>query len=153
DDFLKLQDEIAQAVASSLQVALSAHKEAPPLKDARVYEHLFRARFFFQRRGPLDLERARDSYEQAIRIDSEFAPAWAGLAGVHWISIATGVTPLEVGRENVRAAAQRALDLDPNLAEAHLRMANYQAASGNEAAAWEEMRRATAAEPNNPLVL
>jgi len=153
DDFLKLQDEIAQSVASSLQVALSASKASPPLKDPRVYEHLFQARFFFQRRAPGDLERARESYERAIAVDPDFAPAWAGLAGVHWISMATKATPLEVGRENVRAAAQRALQLDPNLAEAHLRMANYLASIGDNAAAEEEMRQATAAEPNNPLVL
>lgn len=153
DDFLKLQDEIAQSVAIALQVALSAHKAVPQLKDARVYEHLFRARFFFQRRAPGDLERARDSYERAIAIDPAFAPAWAGLAGVHWISIANGAIALEVGREKVRDAAQRALQLDPNLAEAHLRMANYLASIGNEAAAWDEMRLATAAEPDNPLVI
>jgi TolB-like protein/DNA-binding winged helix-turn-helix (wHTH) protein/thioredoxin-like negative regulator of GroEL len=153
DDFLRLQDEIAQSVASALQVALNASKASPQPRDPRVYEHFFRARFFFQRRGPLDLDYAKDSYERAIRIDPAFAPAWAGLAGVHWISMSTKVTPLDVGREKVRVAAQRALQLDPNLAEAHLRMANYLALSGNEVAAAEEMRLATAAEPNNPLVL
>src|SRR5262245_51765451 len=117
DDFVKVQEEIAQSVAGALQVELSAH-ELPPLRDARVYEHVFRARFFFQRRAPGDLERAKESYEQAIAIDPNLAPAWAGLAGVHWISIATKVTSLEAGREKVREAAQRALQLDPNLAEA-----------------------------------
>jgi tetratricopeptide (TPR) repeat protein len=140
-------------VAGALQVELSAHSSSPPLHDARVYEHLFQARFFFQRRAPGDLERARMSYEQAIAIDPDFAPAWAGLAGVHWISIASEELPLAVGREKVRAAALRALHLDPNLAEAHLRMANYFASLGDEAAAWAEMRKATAAEPNNPLVI
>ena len=153
DDFVKVQDEIAQAVASELQLALSTPKVASTLHDARAYEHLFRARFFFQRRAPGDLDRARDNYQQAIAIDANFAPAWAGLAGVYWISISTGAISLAAGREKVREAAQRALQLDPNLAEAHLRMANYFASSGNEAAAWEEMRLATAAEPNNPLVI
>jgi Predicted integral membrane protein len=153
DDVVKVQDEIAQSVASALRVELSTHQTSPTLHDARVYEHLFRARSFFQRRGPGDLGRARDSYERAIAIDPDFAPAWAGLAGVHWISIATQATTLEVGREQVRAAAQRALQLDPNLAEAHLRMANYFASIGNEAASWEEMHKAIAAEPNNPFVI
>jgi TolB-like protein/DNA-binding winged helix-turn-helix (wHTH) protein/Tfp pilus assembly protein PilF len=153
DDFVKVQEEIAHSVADALQVELNAHNASPRQHDARVYEHLFRARFFFQRRAPGDLERAKESYEQAIAIDQDFAPAWAGLAGVHWISIASEATPLAVGREQVRAAALHALQLDPNLAEAHLRMANYFASLGEEAAAWEEMHKATAAEPNNPLVI
>jgi TolB-like protein/DNA-binding winged helix-turn-helix (wHTH) protein len=153
DDFVKVQDEIAHAVASELQVALSTPKVASTPHDARAYEHLFRARFFFQRRAPGDLDRARENYQQAIAIDANFAPAWAGLAGVYWISISTGAISFEAGHEKVREAAQRALQLDPNLAEAHLRMANYLASTGNEAAAWEEMRLATAAEPNNPLVI
>ena len=153
DDLLRVQDEIAQAVASALQVALSAPRSPAAPHDARVYEQLFRGRFFFQRRGPGDLERAREYYERAIAIDADFAPAWAGLAGVHWISIATGTISLEAGREKVREAAQRALQLDPNLAEAHLRMTNYFASIGNEQAADEHMRQAVAAEPNDPFVL
>lgn len=152
-DFLQVQDEIAQAVASALQVALSAPKSPAMPHDARVYEQLFHGRFFFQRRAPGDLERARDHYERAIAIDPGFAPAWAGLAGVHWISIATGAISLEAGRDQVREAAQRALQLDPGLAEAHLRMANYFASLGNGPAADEQMRQAAVAEPNNPLVL
>ena len=153
DDFVKVQEEIARSVADALQVELGGRDAAARQPDPRVYEHLFRARFFFQRRAPGDLERARESYEQAIAIDPDFAPAWAGLAGVHWISIADNATPLAVGRERVRAAALRALQLDPNLAEAHIRLANYLASLGDEAGAWEEMHRATAAEPNNPLVI
>jgi len=153
DDLLKLQDEIAQSVASALQVALSAPRSPATPHDARVYELLFQGRFFFQRRGPGDLERAREYYERATAIDPGFAPAWAGLAGVHWISIATRAISLEAGREKVREAAQRALQLDPGLAEAHLRMANYFASLGNDPAAEEEMRLAAAAEPNNTFVL
>ena len=153
DDFLKVQDEIAISVASALQVALSERKASAPVNDAHVYEHLFRARFFFQRRAPGDLERAREYYERAIALDPDSAPAWSGLAGVAWIGMATEAISLEVGREKVREAAQRALRLDPNLAEAHLRMANYFASTGNYDAASEQMRQATAVEPNNPLVI
>ena len=153
DDFLKVQDEIAKSVASALQVALRTRKASDTVNDAHVYEQLFRARFFFQRRAPGDLERAREYYERAIAMDPDCAPAWSGLAGVHWISMATEAISLKVGREKVREAAQRALQLDPNLAEAHLRMANYFASTGNYDAASEQMRQATAVEPNNPLVI
>jgi TolB-like protein/DNA-binding winged helix-turn-helix (wHTH) protein/Tfp pilus assembly protein PilF len=154
DDVLNVQDEIAKAVATALQVALSdARRTSAPPNDVRVYENLFRARFFFQRRAPGDLDRARANFEGAIALDPDFAPAWAGLAGVHWISMATGDVSVEEGREKVREAAERALQLDPNLAEAHLRMANYLAISGDERAADEHRRKAMAAEPHNPLVI
>ncbi|HEX7116120.1 MAG TPA: winged helix-turn-helix domain-containing protein [Steroidobacter sp.] len=153
DDFVKVQDEIAQAVASALQVALSAPKASVTLSDAQVYEHLFRARHYFQRRAPGDLERARQEYERAIALEPGSAPAWAGLAGVHWISIANQTVSLEEGREKVREAAERALQLDPNLAEANLRMANYLVSIGHHQAADEHWRRALAAEPDNPLII
>jgi TolB-like protein/DNA-binding winged helix-turn-helix (wHTH) protein/tetratricopeptide (TPR) repeat protein len=152
DDFLKVQDEIAGSVANALQVALSVRSTSAVRSD-RVYEHLFRARFFFQRRAPGDLDRAREYYERALAVDADFAPAWAGLAGVYWISMATEGLSLEVGREKVRDAAQRALRLDPNLAEAHLRMSSYYASIGDQEAADEHWRRATTSEPNNPLVI
>jgi TolB-like protein/DNA-binding winged helix-turn-helix (wHTH) protein/Tfp pilus assembly protein PilF len=152
DDFLKVQDEIAGSVANALQVALSMRSTSAVRSD-RAYEHLFRARFFFQRRAPGDMDRAREYYERALAIDPEFAPAWAGLAGVYWISMATEGLSLDVGREKVRDTAQRALQLDPNLAEAHLRMSTYYASIGDQRAADEHWRRATASDPNTPLVI
>src|SRR5262245_907567 len=152
DDFLKVQDEIASAVAASLQVALTA-SVAHPSEDPRLYEHLFRGRFFFQRRDPGDVERAEASYRQAVELDPTFARGWAGLASVYWIQSVTGTLAPNVGLQRVREAAERALKLDPNVAEAHVRMANYLSASGNPSAADEQMRLAATLEPNNPLVI
>jgi DNA-binding winged helix-turn-helix (wHTH) protein/tetratricopeptide (TPR) repeat protein len=116
-------------------------------------EPLQRARFFAQRRAPGDLARARQQYEQALSIDSSLARAWAGLASVHWLEAAEGVQPREVNLPKVRDAAQRALTLDPQLAEAHLRMALYLVATGQYEAALAHKKKAAELEPNNPLML
>jgi TolB-like protein len=152
DDFLKVQDEIATAVAASLQVALTA-SVAHPSEDPRLYEHLFRGRFFFQRRDPGDLERAETNYRQAVELDPTFARGWAGLASVYWIEAVTRTVAPQKGLQRVYEAADRALKLDPNVAEAHVRMANYLSASGNSPAADQQMRLAAKLEPNNPLVI
>ena len=72
---------------------------------------------------------------------------------MYWIQTVTGTLAPQAGLQRLHEAAERALKLDPNLAEAHIRMANYLSASGNVPAAAEQMRLAAALEPNNPLVI
>jgi DNA-binding winged helix-turn-helix (wHTH) protein/Flp pilus assembly protein TadD len=117
-------------------------------------EPLRRGQFFIQRRAPGDLVRAMQQFELASSLDPSSARAWAGLASVHWLEIGEGEQPREINLPKVRAAAQKALDLDPRLAEAHLRMAMYLWAVGNnDSAARGHFEKAAALEPNDPLVL
>jgi DNA-binding winged helix-turn-helix (wHTH) protein/Tfp pilus assembly protein PilF len=116
-------------------------------------EAMARAKFFAQRRHPGDLERATKEYERALSLAPNLARAWAGLASVHWFEIAEGLQPREVNLPKIRDAAQRALSLDPQLVEAHIRLAAYLCATGQRAAAIERYEKATAIEPDNPLVL
>jgi DNA-binding winged helix-turn-helix (wHTH) protein/Tfp pilus assembly protein PilF len=120
---------------------------------AQAAEPLVRARFFAQRRAPGDLERARQQYELALSADPNVARAWSGLASVYWLESAEGLQPREVNLPKIRDAAQRALELDPRLAEAHLRLALYLVATGDRAEAKAHYRNAAALEPNDPLVL
>ncbi len=118
-----------------------------------INEQLRRASFFAQRRAPGDLVRARQQYEGALTLDPSSARAWAGIASVHWLEFASGEQPGEISLPKVRAAAQKALDLDPRLAEAHLRMASYLGVTGNAAAARQHRAAAAALQPNDPLLL
>jgi DNA-binding winged helix-turn-helix (wHTH) protein/Tfp pilus assembly protein PilF len=119
----------------------------------RVAERVLRAHFFVQRRGTGDLERAEQLYREAVSVDPRSARAWSGLATVHWLQTVEGAVAREIGLPKVRDAAERALALDPSLAEAHLRMALYLECAGEESAAHEHRRRAAELEPNNPLLL
>ena len=116
-------------------------------------EHLRRGDFFIQRRAPGDLVLAKQQYERASSLDPSSARAWAGLASVNWLEIAVGGQSLEVNLPKVRAAAQKALDLDPQLAEAHLRMGQYLKVTGNTSAGHQHLDKAVALHPNDPLVL
>jgi len=118
-----------------------------------ITEQLSRASFFTQRRVPGDLARAKQQYEWALSLDPESARAWAGLASVHWLEFATGEQSRQNSLPKVRIAAQKALDLDPRSAEAHLRLASYFAVTGNAAAAKQHRDEASAFQPNDPLVL
>ena len=118
-----------------------------------INEQLRRASFFTQRRAPGDLARAKQQYEGALSLDPASARAWAGIASVHWLEFALGEQPGEISLPKVRAAAQKALDLDPRLAEAHLRMASYLGVTGNASAARQHRAKAAALQPNDPLLL
>lgn len=127
--------------------------QASAQSRAQARETYGRAKFLLDRRGPDDVERALQYFEEAIRRDPTYALAWSGRASANWIQLIEGRIPRAQGLSRVRDSAERALQLDPTLAEAHLRLANYRWAVGDPAAAVEHVRRATELEPRNSLVL
>lgn len=116
-------------------------------------ERYLRAEHFFQRRAPGDIERARKYFSEAVEIEPGFARAWAGLASAYWLATVQGGMPPEQGLARVRDAAERALALDPRLAEAHVRLANYRWITGDRRAGDEHLAKALELEPDNALVL
>ena len=151
---------IAITIAAVVGVGIAAAWVwyTPPLRPVVTEtllssEAMMRAKFFAQRRHPGDLDRATKEYERALSLAPNLAPAWAGLASVHWFEIAEGLQPREANLQKIRDAALRALSLDPQLAEAHIRLASYLCATGQGAAAVEHYEKAAAIDPDNPLVL
>lgn len=121
---------------------------APAAREAYV-----RARFFFHRRMAGDLERARLAYMEALRLDPEFAPAWAGLAGVYRAQVGEPGADVPALMRQRRDAIGAALRLDPGLAEAHLRAAAYYDETGNPARAMREASTAVELAPDDPAIL
>ena len=156
-DIFAVQDDIARAVAGSLQVALlGSAKPAPSGKDTNVeaYNAVLQGRYFAERRSKENTERAVGYFEQASKLDPNYAPAWAGLARVRLNQIGAGDLPVAEGRSKAREAADRALALDPNLADAHLADAsikmNY---DWNWSGADAAIQRALALEPGHAAAL
>jgi len=156
-DVFAVQDEIARSVASSLKVALlggnmaaSSTKE----KNPDAYNVYLQGRYFTERLGKENLEKAVGYYEQAIKLDPGYAPAWAGLAGARSGQAGGGYLPVEEGYPKAREAAERALALDANLAEAHATIGWIKKTyDWDWAGADASFQRALALEPGNARVV
>ena len=115
DSLSTLSDAIAIDIAAALGASARRAERRPP--DPRAYELYQRGRFFLLR---LDVATAHSLFEQALRIDSTFAQAWAGLAIARndlW-----DVPALEK-YSRIRQAASRALALDSTIASAYVSLA------------------------------
>jgi TolB-like protein/DNA-binding winged helix-turn-helix (wHTH) protein len=154
-DVFDVQTDIAAAVAKALQVTLKVGTSATPgdTTNAQAYESYLHGRHFLNRRGTSDVARAREHFEQAVRLDPGYARAWAGLAGTLFMTEdANRSVPADL-MQQWRHAVERALAHGPNLVDAHMRAYQYYALTGNAAAADEHFRRAAALNPSDPWVL
>jgi len=120
---LYVQDSVARAIAKALTLVFGADAGTaltnPRSADPRAYDAYVRGRVFLGQRSPVAMASAIRSFETAIRIDSSFAPAYAGLADAYSLIAPFGSRrPSEVF-PLARAAAERAIKLDSTLAEAH----------------------------------
>ena len=130
---------------------VTASRVGPAIPEAN--ELYVRARHLLQRRAPGDVTRSLEYFSRVVTIDPGFARAWAGLASTYWLETVEGRMPASQGLSRLRAAAEKALELDPRLAEAHLRLANRWSRSGRGDIAARHREAAFAAEPDHPLVL
>jgi tetratricopeptide (TPR) repeat protein len=127
DNILDIQTEIAQQVAQTIGAALTpeerARVEARPTEDLDAYELYLLGRNRWTSRSPEMIREAIEYFEAAIESDSTFALALSGLADAYMLLPAYD---LSVGSLDVyaqaKAAATRALDLDPSVGEAHASM-------------------------------
>ncbi len=129
-DVFAIQTDLAQKIARELQAKLSptekAQIERRPTENSEAYLAFLQAHDLCTRPDKLRpaIEKAEQLYEQATRLDPDFARAFAGLAWVHdWIYHTYDPTPAR--REKARAAADMAIRLQPDLPEAHLALGFY----------------------------
>ena len=124
ENMFAIQNEMATAIASALQATLSpqeiARLEEVPTRNTRAYELYLSALEEVQ-----DVARRTELYGQAVAFDPQFALAWAGLSSAHGLMRNVLYDRTESRLSASLAAVQRALELDPDLPEAHLAMANY----------------------------
>ncbi|MGC1323199.1 MAG: tetratricopeptide repeat protein [Candidatus Udaeobacter sp.] len=122
EDIFAIQDEIARSVLESLGLALSEREEfrflKPSTSNIEAYEAYLRGRKLYHKWTRQSVEFARQMFERAVKIDPDFAAAWAGLANVHVDLFRWGRQPRDL--EEAQRASERALKLNPNSAEAHV---------------------------------
>ncbi len=115
-----IQDDIARSVAGALGVALLGEPNLPSkTKDYQAYNEYLLGRFFYNNPTKENAEKAVHHYEEAIRIDPDFAQAWAGLAAVQAAQASFGYVPTDDGFHKALKSVTRALELDDRLAHAH----------------------------------
>ena len=117
-DVFAVQDEIAQSIASALQVKL-APTRAQYQPSVPAYEALLKARYYFARFSLDVLPRLKVCYEQAIALDPKFALAHCEYGHYFLVMAIVGAMPATVGMPMVRSHAQQALDIDPSFPEGH----------------------------------
>src|SRR5947199_390792 len=122
EDIFAIQDEIARSVIDALGLSLTQREERRFLKastkNVEAYEFYLRARKLFQQWTRQSIELAREMFERAIELDPHFAAAWAGLATAHVYLFSWGGRDPDL--QKAHDASTRALELDPELADAHV---------------------------------
>ncbi len=128
-DVLALQSEVAQGIARQIEATVTG-RQGNRLVAARavspdVYESYLKGRFAFHKNNRAGLEEALRHFRAAVDADATFAPAYAGLAASYaaFGTVFYGEPPSEA-RPKTLVAARKALELDPELAEARVLLAD-----------------------------
>jgi TolB-like protein/tetratricopeptide (TPR) repeat protein len=130
-DILHVQDEVASAVAGQIRVALpvgplgvNGAKGTARTVNPEAYDEYLRGRFYWTNRG--DLHQSIDAYQKAIQKDATYGLAYAGLASAYALlgQVPYDDMPPTDAKPKARQAAERALQLDAQLGEAHSVLAN-----------------------------
>lgn len=126
-DVLALQSELARRIADELHLRLSpaeSRREAGEEEvDPDAYRHYVRGRFFWNRRTEDDIRRATQEFEAALSLDPSYARAHAGLADAYLLLPYFRAEGSADAFARARTAAGRALELNPDLADAHATLA------------------------------
>jgi len=154
-DVLLMYSEMARTIAGKISIKLAPQEETR-LTSARqvnpeAYEAYIKGRFHWYKLTRPDLESALDYFELALEKDPNFALAYAGIAHVWLGRNQQGFSPASETTPKAKAAVERALELDSNLAEVHHVSAGIRAwAEWDWEGAEAEYRRAIELNPNYP---
>lgn len=119
-EMFKLEEEIAQSIAGEVDVRVNPATAKPRNQpNAQAYRLYVQGRQLWSTRSRPDLERSIELYQEALKYDPGYARAYAGLADSFNLLGYFGYRPLGYTVPEAQRAAQRALELDANLAEAH----------------------------------
>ncbi len=164
-DVFELQDEVASTVAKALELELvplrelpttspvrpggaMTHPSDPSITNSAAYEAYLKGRFYWNKRTPEALLQGLVWFERAIEADPRFAPAYSGLSDVYNVTLTYTVLPGEEAIRRSEAAARKALELDPDLADAHTSLAAVLGHLGHTGKAMGSFQRALELNPN-----
>jgi serine/threonine-protein kinase len=153
-EFIAARDDVSGLlvrVVSGLAPVLSTSGSIPPLAQSTsplAYKLYTQGRRYWHRRTAGSLRQAADYFRQATEADPQFALAWSGLADAEMLLIRWGATPAADAIARADPAAKRALELAPQLAEAHASLGLVRLEQNNYDEAARLLREASALNPN-----
>lgn len=155
DDIFKIQDEIAGAISDALKVTLlgktAAASTALGTRSVTAYDLYLLGRHRWRERNEEGLLAALDHFQKAIAADPSFARAYSGLADTHLLLADHGDVPQAKALADAEAAALKALELDPQLAEAHASLGLILGNQNKREEAKAEFEKALALDPEYPF--
>ena len=122
EDIFAIQDDIAQAIVTALKATLAVDEGeklvTATTENLEAYTLYLKGRFQYNKYTEASLRRSLELYEEALKESPDYARAWAGIAD-SWMRLADDWVAPEKACSAGKEAAARALELDPELAEAH----------------------------------
>jgi TolB-like protein/cytochrome c-type biogenesis protein CcmH/NrfG len=155
-DVFKVQDDISRMVVEKLKLTLVNAVPSTPARIANpeVHNLYLQGRYFLQNETAGDLEKAIGFFQRAIAIDPNYAPAWGSLGYAEFRQVANANVPVLLGLEKANTAAQKAMELDPTLAEPYQVVSQVKMTGSHDwTGARAAINKALQVDPNNVIAL
>jgi TolB-like protein/DNA-binding winged helix-turn-helix (wHTH) protein/tetratricopeptide (TPR) repeat protein len=147
-DVLTLQDSVAQQIATQARLVLAPPSPRPPVNPA-AHDAYLRGRYFFNKQ---DFAHSVEYFKQAVALDPGYASAYAGYASALDAASTFGIGPPEQLMPKAIAAAQRAIQLDPQNGEARTALGSVQTIyEWDWTAAEQNLTRGISLNPNDSI--
>jgi len=156
-DIATVQDDIASDISGQLRLKLTGEEKKRlgehATENSEAYQLYVKGRFYLEQRTRDSFYKAIDQFNQAIAKDPAYAQAYTGLADAYVLLLDRNVIPNNEASPKIRSAAQRAIELDPTLAQPHAELAALkEAMDWDWAGAEAEYRKAIELNPNDATV-
>jgi TolB-like protein/Flp pilus assembly protein TadD len=153
-DLVSLQSEIARDVSTKLKAKLSGAEETKVTKaataDPEAYQAYLKGRYYWNRRTTQNIKKAIEQFKAATDRDPNYALAFVGLADCYAVLNEYAGTPTSETSPQAKAFAERALAIDPQLAEPHATLGSVDQDLWQWGEAEKEFKRAIELNPNYP---
>jgi len=153
-DALAVQQEISREISERLRIKLSGEEQKQLKKrdtsSPEAYQSYLRGRYYWNKRTAENLRKAMEQFQRAADDDPNYALAYVGLSDCYGLLVEYAGTSASETTPKAKAFAQRALQLDPTLAEAHTSLAWSYFSSWQWHEAESEFKRAIELNPNYP---
>jgi TolB-like protein/cytochrome c-type biogenesis protein CcmH/NrfG len=143
-----VQDKISAAIADALKVKFAGMQAAPTL-NTQAHESYLKGLAALDGVTAADAQAAQRHFQQALQFDPKYADAWAGLAASYLGLAQWSTLPITEAAPKMRAAAKRALELDPRNVNALVQLGNADNADNRTAEAKSYYEQAIKLDPNN----